>query len=805
MANPRTATFGSRRRRRQLAGALSALALSFVRVALAQAPEPEPAPAPPVASTPAPARADEPSYGAVAVTPAPGGRTALRRVPRNVQTIDSETLSERRSLGLHDTLAARLGSATLSDVQNNPLQPDLQLRGFTASPLLGTPQGVAVYQNGVRLNDPFGDVVQWELVPMFAVGEVQLLPGANPVYGWNALGGSLVLRTKDGFRDPGHRFAASAGSFGRYELSGEYGESWEPWAIYAGVSLFGEQGFRDASLSRATNVHADARHRRGDDETAFSVSFADTQLRGNGPAPIELLEVSRRRLFTYPDITTSEHLLASASLQRALTERLSLQATAYLRHLARDTRNADEAELTVCAGADGTALTCDEDDEPLRSELDTAIPAGDPGFDALDNSTATRSAGYGGSLQLALKAPLVGRPNELLVGAAYGGAQIAFVQRAQLAWLTPERTVQDAGVFLAGAGYRTALEVEHRALGVYASDTWDLQEQVALTVAARMDWANVELLDREGDALDGDHAFTRVNPALGATYTPVPAVTLFAGYGESSRTPSAAELACADPDQPCRVPNAFVADPALEQVVSRSVELGARGRLGASSKRPLLQWSLAGFGSRNYDDILFVAGSRVGTGYFRNAGQTQRVGLELGLSGAVGVLRWQASYALLRATFESALLLPGSAHPFAMSAGADDADDEASAVIAVEPGDRIPGLPAHAVRGDLEFEVLPGLTLGADAQGQSSQPFRGDEANLLDPVPGFVLLGAHASYQPLPQLTLHVHAQNLLDSDYETFGVIADPSEVLPGTSDPRFLSPGAPLGVWAGVTLEGP
>jgi iron complex outermembrane receptor protein len=126
-------------------------------------------------------------------------------------------------------------------------------------------------------------------------------------------------------------------------------------------------------------------------------------------------------------------------------------------------------------------------------------------------------------------------------------------------------------------------------------------------------------------------------------------------------------------------------------------------------------------------------------------------------------------------------------------------------VIEVEPGDRMPGLPTHAARAGLDVELLPGVVLGGSAQAQSSQPLRGDEANLLDPVDGFVVLGAHASYRPLPELVLHVQAQNLLDADYETFGVVADPSEVLPGTSVPRFLSPGAPLGVWAGVTVEGP
>ena len=197
---------------------------------------------------------------------------------------------------------------------------------------------------------------------------------------------------------------------------------------------------------------------------------------------------------------------------------------------------------------------------------------------------------------------------------------------------------------------------------------------------------------------------------------------------------------------------------------------------------------------------MFVAGSQLGTGYFRNAGQTQRLGLELALAGQAGPLRWRTSYSLLRATFESRLQLPGGAHPDAQGAG--DAD---GAVLDVAPGDRMPGLPAHNVKAGVDLEIAPGLELGISAIAQSGQPFRGDEANLLADVPGFVVLGARASYQLLDQLELFAQAENLLDNEYETFGVIADPSQVLPDDHDPRFLSPGAPLGVWVGVALSGP
>lgn len=782
------------------------------------APPPSPALPPSIAPPPSPAPAfgadipagDALEFGAVAVAPTPGARIRIEKVPRNVQQLDAATVERERALSLPDVLNARLGSATLNHVQNNPLQPDLQYRGFTASPLLGSAQGLSVYQNGVRVNDAFGEVVQWDIVPEFAVSELQLIPGANPIYGWNALGGALVLRMKDGFRNPGHRIEALAGSFARRQVSAEYGRAVvDDWAVYAGASVFGEQGFRDESRSRARTLYADVRHRTLERELGVNLTLTDTDLNGNGLSPVELLERDRSAVFTFPDNTRNELLMVASDLDQRLGEHVAVQGTAYLRALRRLTLNGDEGEFELCPEPGGGALQvlCEEEGELLRSETEMLIATSEP-FDGLFNTTRTLSAGYGGSLQLSLSRPLLARENQLVLGASYDGSQVDFLQRAELGRLTKERTVQGAHVFLADEAFRTDLRARNRNLGVYASDTFSITPRVAINLSARFNWANIEIDDRMGDALEGDHSFSRVNPAAGVTYTPIDALTLFAGYGESSRAPSASELACADPDEPCRVPNAFVADPPLDQVVSRSIELGARGFLGGDRRRSLLAWSLAGFASRNFDDILFVAGSRVGTGYFRNAGQTQRWGLELAGSGDAGPLRWYASYALLRATFESELELPGGAHPLAETQDnaepAPDDGDDAGGVIEVEPGDRIPGLPVHSAKAGVFVSPIEALELGLTAIAQSARPFRGDEANLLPELGGYVILGARATYALFPQLDLFIKAENLLDAEYETFGAIADPSEVLPQLDDPRFLGPGAPLGVWAGIVVHG-
>jgi iron complex outermembrane recepter protein len=742
------------------------------------------------------AEATAPDYAAIAIAPAPFARIDSDLVPRNVQRLDAVTISEQHAQGIAEVLNENLGSATINDVQNNVLQPDLQYRGFTASPLLGTPQGLAVYQNGVRINEPFGDLLQWDLIPSFALSDVQLIPGANPVYGLNALGGSLALRMKDGFRAPGYRVEGLAGSFSRYRTSGEYGRAFGDWAVYAGASAFGEQGFRDYSASSAQNLYADLRHKKPGQEVGVSLTLGHSNLNGNGPTPVEQLEQDRSAVFTWPDNTQNSLLMLNAEATQRLGARVSLQGNAYLRHAQRKTLNADATPFSSCPGSAGATVLCDQDGQPLSDEAGRQIPVSEP-YDAALNTTRTVSDSLGASVQFVVQEPVVSRPNHLVLGASYDGSQSAFLQRANAGWLTPERSVQGSGSWLSDPSYHTDLAVRNHALGAYVADTWRITPAFALDASARVNWLQTRLDDRLGSALDGNHTFARLNPAFGFTYAFVPQATLFAGYGESSRAPSASELACADPDQPCRVPNAFISDPPLEQVVSRSIELGVRGRLGPR-QRPLLGGSLASFATRNQNDILFVAGSHVGTGYFRNAGTTQRLGLEASVHGDVGYLRWYASYTLLRATFESALDLPGGANPAASG-------DEDARTLHVPAGSRIPGLPTHAIKAGVSVLPTPALELGVSLLGQSEQPLRGDEANALPGVRGYVVLNAHASYRLMEQLQLFVRAQNLLDTHYSTFGVVADPSDVLPKASNPRFLGPAAPFGIWAGVVLANP
>jgi iron complex outermembrane receptor protein len=204
-----------------------------------------------------------PSTDIIGTTPVEGTGVERTKVPANVQTLDRSDVESDSPLSLGDVLNSGIGSAAVNNVQDNPFQPDIQIRGFTASPLLGSPEGIAVYQNGSRVNEAFGDVVQWDTIPQFAIDSIQLIPGSNPVFGLNALGGALSVRMKNGFDFQGNEADAYGGSFGRWRVTGQTGHQVGDLAFYGGASGFAEDGWRQLSPSNLQQVYGDALAGRG--------------------------------------------------------------------------------------------------------------------------------------------------------------------------------------------------------------------------------------------------------------------------------------------------------------------------------------------------------------------------------------------------------------------------------------------------------------------------------------------------------------------------------------------------------------
>src|ERR1700685_1133211 len=231
-----------------------------------------------------------PQVVVIGTTPLPGLGVPLNEVPANVQTGDSKDMQRQQALNIADYLNNSFSGVNASDSAGNPYQVDIYYHGFTASPLLGTPEGLSVYVDGVRVNESFGDTVNWDLIPQSAISTVTLMSGSNPVFGLNTLGGALSVHTKSGHDNPGTEFEAYGGSFGRRVVQGETGGEFGDFDYFLTGNYFDETGWRDNSPSRVYQGFGKVGWQNDKTDIDLSYSYADTRLFGNGAAPLSLLD-----------------------------------------------------------------------------------------------------------------------------------------------------------------------------------------------------------------------------------------------------------------------------------------------------------------------------------------------------------------------------------------------------------------------------------------------------------------------------------------------------------------------------------
>ena len=723
-----------------------------------------------------------------------GAGMELAKIPYPVQTADAEDLADAAAVSLADFMRGAFGSVSLNDAQNNPLQPDLQYRGFTVSPLLGLAQGIAVYQNGVRINEPLGDTVNWDLLPQSAIGAIALTGGATPLFGLNSLGGSMVVNMKDGFSHEGFGADLSTGSFGRSRASLEFGGNDGSFGYYLNLEDFREDGWRDHSESDAFNVYGTLGWRGDLGQVNLNYQHGESELIGNGSSPVELLAVNRAAIFTGPDITAHGMDMLSLDFSRKISDGDSIGGNVFLRRNDTHSFNGDASEFEI--------------EDLMEEEHSGTGILSDAAINNLsDRSQETRGADF----QWTSETNLLGHDSRIILGAAWHRGESDFDSVVELADIDPHSrltTGLGTGTFVDEEA--TLINTVTESTSIYFTSTTDLSETLALTVSARSNSTDVSLRDLSGERpeLNGDHGFSRINPAVGLTWQANEDHNFYASLGESNRAPTPIELACneyvydlaveyaiADGEEAddvefeCRLPNAFLADPPLEDVVARNLELGARGMLAGNTS-----YGLSLFRTDNENDILFQTTGRA-TGLFANVDRTRREGIEGNLAGDLGDLNWFAAYSYVSATFEDDFQVLSPNHDFA--------DEEGE--ITVLAGDSIPGIPAHQFKFGADYALDESLVLSLDVIANSGQYLRGDESNELDEIDGYTLVNLGARYRVSDNLLLYAQVHNLFDAKFETFGLLGEePGEVeVPLVEDfeiPIFLGAAPPRAGFLGL-----
>ncbi|MGZ8255574.1 MAG: TonB-dependent receptor, partial [Burkholderiaceae bacterium] len=500
---------------------------------------------------------EAPAVDVVGTTPVPGLGSPKNEVPANVQILTPQDIKQQRPLDLPDLLDSTTQSVNVNNIQGNPYQPQVNYRGFGASPLLGEPVGLSVFQDGVRINEPFGDVVQWDLIPTGALATVDVIPGSNPLFGLNTLGGALALRTKTGAAFPGTAAQAYGGSFGRESAQIEQGGFFDNGIDYYFYgNYFDEDGWRDFSPSQVNQFFTKVGWESGGTDLDLSVTRVRSNLTGNGLTPQSSLDRSWSSIFTRPDNTANSLWLTNLTGSHFLADNMLLSGNAYYRSLVRKTLNGDV-----------------NDDFEEDEDLDGAEGANDDlGFNqdtGANNRTDTSTRGWGGSLLFTL----LGTNNEFKAGATYDEANSGFFQTTQLGVFDFSRSVVQTSLPV----LENSLSGSTKTWTLLATNTYRPLQNVALTVSGRYNHSDVETTDRLNPVppnLDGDYSYDKFNPAAGVTYSPFETLNFFGGWSQGNRVPTPIELGCADPLNPCTLPAGLASDPFLDQVTAQTWELG---------------------------------------------------------------------------------------------------------------------------------------------------------------------------------------------------------------------------------------
>lgn len=748
------------------------------------------------------------------------------KVPGALQTFDASQITAQHSGSLLSALGSQTVGVSLSDVQGNGLFQNLRFHGFDASPLQGTPQGLAVYQNGVRLNEAFGDTVNWDAIPQNAIARMDVW-SSNPVFGLNALGGAVNLTMKNGFTWQGLDASLQGGSYGHGMASAQWGMEDGAFSFYGAAEGVTDEGWRFHSQSNLGRLYADAGWRFGDSEVHLVASGAATSLGVVGPTPFDLIQRNSKSVYTFPQ--TTRNTIGSLALngKTRLDENWQLEGSAYVRSLKQRHVDGNDGNFERCSNSSSfVGKLCLEDDGFPRPvpftgaaalnfrnqfailDQNNASIAFTPGtFYGTTDRTFTDSTTHGATLQVTGNAPLLGLGNYFTAGFSVDSSAIGFHSTSTLGRIFPsllvavDPTLAGSGNIIhanGNVGYAPVnLGATTNYYGFYAVDALDLTDALTLTVGLRVNAADIVTRDRSGVAaeLNGSHGYGHVNPLAGLTYKISDAITLFGGYSQSNRAPTPLELDCADPTRPCLLEGSLVADPPLQQVVAHSYQAGARGNIGLADGK--LDWSVSLFRTDSDNDIVALASTIAGRGYFTNVPSTQRQGIDLSARYEMASWSVYASYSYLDATYQFGGTLASPNNPNA----------NASGNVSVTPGRRIPLNPANTVRAGGDVEVLDGISLGGELAFTGSQYFDGDPSNLNAKLPSTVVMNLRGSWQIDPNWQLFATVDNLFDNHDALYGTYFDPADtaglITPALTDPRTLTLRPPVSFQLGVRLK--
>ena len=373
-----------------------------------------------------------PTFDVVATTPLGGGEIDVAKSPFAVWQTSSQDIRTFNDTTLPETLARQAPGVTVGNVSGNDFQPDLSYRGFDATAVTGTPIGLAVYQNGVRINEAFGDGVNWELIPENAIDRTAIIAG-NPIFGLNALGGAVTITMKNGFTWQGFEADIRGGSFGRAQEELQYGKQIGNYSVYMAATQINDGGWKVDGNSQITNFYGDVGYKANGLELHLQLTAGDSQLGTAAFTPLQELQSSWNSVYTVPQNTENKMAMLAWTGSYAYSPTLSFQGGAYFRAFNQVHNDGNSTDVFPCPPF--SCLGDDDNPTPVHDTFGNVIPdlsnGGTTDLGEIDR-TWTQSRSLGASVQAVDTDKLAGHDNTLTVGASLDYGWTRFNGNSQL-------------------------------------------------------------------------------------------------------------------------------------------------------------------------------------------------------------------------------------------------------------------------------------------------------------------------------------------------------------------------------------
>jgi len=669
-------------------------------------------------------------------------------VPSTVDVVPGSTLRSTGAVTLQEALR-RLPGVSTANQQGNSFQMDFAVRGFQGTSVTGAPQGISVFVDGVRVNEPTVEEINFDLLPLDDIERIELIRGPAAVFGRNTLGGVLNIVTRRGTEVREIVPEGEWGSFGRQKYRLRVGGATGPFDYYVAGTYFTEDGWRDRSASRIGQLFTRFGFREGGTDLSVSYQRAQNRIEQPGSLPESEIDQHPRRNFTGGDFFEPLMNMVTLNAKQELGERWSLGATLFTRWL-----DAEQFNVNLIAN---------------------------------NSRSFTSTATTGGTFELINQTTVFGRSSRLVLGVegAYANAHVRVFEETPAGQREVNSDVRDA-ITTAGGWILNTLEL--------GRDLLVGGDHLLVTAGSRFDFVRHNIGDRTPDpdipSSAGKHTFTRATPRFGINYNPTSRLNFFFSFAEGFRAPAFLELTCASPATICPGLQAGVAaDPPLKPVTVRNYEVGVRAQPWS-----WLESRLALYRSDVQDDIFSVAPTGTVGLFFQNVGGTRRQGIEVELRGKYErLLEPWINYAYTKATFQDEVLLGTS------RVTVDCSTPPCTQL--VRKGSELPLVPRHRINAGIDAHLTDWLTLSLSGAYVSPQWLRGDEANAERQLGDYVVLNASLTAR-VKALTAFVTVHNLLDSQYETYGTFA-PNSHIAGAPVQRFLTPAPPINVLGGIAWK--